>query len=76
MGLRRDEISYLFIMRLVPAIPFFLANLAPALLGVRLNIFCADHGAGIIPGTVVYTLGGAGLGQVFEAGGTPTLALL
>jgi uncharacterized membrane protein YdjX (TVP38/TMEM64 family) len=30
---------------------------------------------GIIPGTVVYTWVGAGLGQVFEAGGTPNLGL-
>lgn len=74
-GLRRDEISYLFIMRLVPAIPFFLANLAPALLGVRLNIFVLTTALGIIPGTVVYTWVGAGLGQVFEAGGTPNLGL-
>lgn len=75
-GLREDEISYLFIMRLVPAIPFFAANLIPALVGVSLSRFVFTTFFGIIPGTVVYTWVGAGLGQVFARGEVPNLGII
>ncbi|MSU91599.1 TVP38/TMEM64 family protein [Rhodobacteraceae bacterium 2CG4] len=75
-GLRENEISYLFLMRLVPAIPFFVANLAPALLGARLRNYVLTTFFGIIPGTVVYTWVGAGLGEVFARGETPDLGIL
>lgn len=75
-GLRENEVSYLFLMRLVPAIPFFIANLAPAFLGVRLRNFVLTTFLGIIPGTLVYTWIGVGLGEVFARGETPNLGLL
>lgn len=75
-GLRANEVSYLFLMRLVPAIPFFAANLAPAFLGVRLRNFVLTTFFGIVPGTVVYTWTGAGLGEVFARGEAPDLGLL
>lgn len=75
-GLKENEISYLFLMRLVPAIPFFVANLAPALLGVRLRNYVFTTFFGIMPGTVVYTWVGAGLGEVFARGETPDLGIL
>ncbi len=75
-GLRRNEISYLLLMRLVPAIPFFVANLAPAFLGVSLRAFALTTFFGIIPGTVVYTWIGVGLGEVFDRGETPDLGLI
>lgn len=74
-GLREDEVSYLFIMRLVPAIPFFVANLAPALLGVKLRNYVLTTFFGIMPGTIVYTWVGAGLGEVFARGERPDLGL-
>ncbi len=75
-GLRRNEISYLMLMRLVPAIPFFVANLAPAFLGVSLRVFALTTFFGIIPGTIVYTWIGVGLGEVFDRGETPDLGLI
>jgi uncharacterized membrane protein YdjX (TVP38/TMEM64 family) len=75
-GLRENELSYLFIMRLVPAIPFFAANLIPALVGVRLGRFVFTTFFGIIPGGVVYTWIGAGLGEVFARGEMPDLGIL
>lgn len=75
-GIRENEISYLFIMRLVPVIPFFVANLAPAFFGVSLRNFALTTFFGIMPGSVVFTSVGAGLGTVFEEGGTPNFDLI
>ena len=75
-GLRENEVSYLLIMRLVPAIPFFVANLAPAFLGVSLRNYVLTTLVGIIPATFIYTWVGVGLGEVFDRGGEPNLGLL
>lgn len=75
-GLRENEISFLFLMRLVPAIPFFLANLAPAFLGVGLRNFAFTTFFGIMPGSIVYTSVGAGLVEVFARGETPNFGII
>lgn len=66
-GLQRDGFSYLLFLRLVPVFPFWLVNLAPALLGVRGTIFLAATAIGILPGTAVFSTVGAGLGGVLDA---------
>ena len=68
--------SMLLLIRLLPAVPFFVANLVPALVGVRLVPFAVTTFLGIIPGTLVLTSVGAGLGAVFERGETPDLGLI
>ncbi|MBO6789938.1 MAG: TVP38/TMEM64 family protein [Dinoroseobacter sp.] len=75
-GLKENELSYLFLIRLVPAVPFFVANLLPALVGVGLGRYVFTTFIGIIPGTAVYTWVGAGLGDVFAAGATPNLGII
>ena len=50
-------------------VPFWFLNLAPALAGMRLLPYAAATFLGIIPATVVFAGIGAGLGQVFDAGG-------
>lgn len=70
------EISFLLIIRLIPAIPFFIANLAPAFLSVRLVNFVWTTFVGIIPGTAVFTSIGAGLGEVLDRGDTPDLGVI
>lgn len=75
-GLRENEWSVLMLMRLVPAVPFFLANLIPAFVGTSLWRFAVTTFLGIIPGGVVYTSVGAGLGDVFARGETPDLAII
>lgn len=74
-GLRENEVSVLFLMRLVPAIPFFAANLLPALVGVSLRNYVVTTFFGIMPGSAVYTWVGAGLGEVFARGETPNLGI-
>lgn len=75
-GLADNEISVLLLLRLVPAVPFFVANLLPALVGVRFRNFLWTTALGIIPGGLVYTWIGVGLGEVFDRGETPDLSLL
>lgn len=75
-GIDENQWSMLFLIRLVPAVPFFVANLVPAFVGVPLWRFAVTTALGIIPGTLVYTSVGAGLGQVFARGETPDLGII
>ena len=70
-GFREDALSYMLVLRLVPLFPFWLVNLAPAFLGVRLSTFVIGTFVGIIPGAFVYASVGTGLGAILESGGTP-----
>ncbi|WP_154666804.1 TVP38/TMEM64 family protein [Litoreibacter arenae] len=75
-GIDENQWSVLFLIRLVPAVPFFVANLVPALVDVPLRRFVISTFFGIIPGSIVYTSVGAGLGEVFERGDTPNLGII
>jgi uncharacterized membrane protein YdjX (TVP38/TMEM64 family) len=67
-GFQENEVSFLFLLRLVPAVPFFIANLLPAFFGVKLLTYVWTTFIGIAPGSAVYTSIGTGLGEVFAAG--------
>ena len=71
-GIRRNAASYLLVLRLVPLFPFFLVNLVPAFVGVPLVVYVVTTFVGIIPGTAVFSLAGAGLGSVLDQGGAVT----
>ena len=75
-GIDANQWEMLFLIRLIPAVPFFAANLVPALVGVPLHRFAVTTFLGIIPGAIVYTSIGAGLGRVFAAGETPDLGVI
>ena len=75
-GIDENQWSMLFIMRLVPVVPFFVANLIPAFVGVPLYRFFISTLLGIIPGGIVYTSVGAGLGEVIARGETPDLGVI
>ncbi|MEM8577959.1 MAG: VTT domain-containing protein, partial [Pseudomonadota bacterium] len=75
-GLDENQWSMLFFIRLVPIVPFFVANLLPAFLGVPLYRYLISTGLGILPGAIVYTSVGAGLGAVFARGETPDLGII
>lgn len=66
-GFEENALSYLLFLRLVPAFPFFVVNLAPALLGVPLKTYVVGTLFGIVPGTLAFSVAGAGLGSVVEA---------
>jgi uncharacterized membrane protein YdjX (TVP38/TMEM64 family) len=67
-GLKDNELSYLFILRLVPIFPFFLVNVAPALFDVKTRNYMISTFFGIIPGSFVYASVGNGIGAVFDRG--------
>ncbi len=75
-GIDDNQWSMLFLIRLVPAVPFFMANLIPSFLEVPLRRFVISTFIGIIPGTTVFTSVGAGLGAVFASGETPDLGII
>lgn len=75
-GFNENALSYMFVLRLVPLFPFWLVNLVPAFLDVRLRTYVIGTFFGIIPGSVVYVSVGAGLGSVFEQGGKPDLGII
>ncbi|WP_235913231.1 TVP38/TMEM64 family protein [Oceanomicrobium pacificus] len=75
-GVHENEVSYLLLIRLVPVVPFWLANLAPAFLGVGLRNFVLTTFFGIIPGTFVYAWVGSGLGALLDRGEAPDLGII
>ena len=75
-GIDENQWSMLFLIRLVPAVPFFAANIIPALVNVPLFRFAVSTFLGIIPGAVVYTSVGAGLSETFARGETPNLGII
>ncbi|MDG1531263.1 MAG: TVP38/TMEM64 family protein [Paracoccaceae bacterium] len=75
-GIDENQWSMLFLIRLVPAVPFFIANLVPSFLEVPLYRFMVSTFFGIMPGALVYTSVGAGLGEVFAKGETPNLGII
>ncbi len=72
----KNEVPVLFLIRLVPAVPFFVANVVPALVGARPRNFALTTFFGIMPGGLVYTWVGSGLGEVFARGETPNLGII
>jgi uncharacterized membrane protein YdjX (TVP38/TMEM64 family) len=61
-GVARDGAYYLFMMRLVPAVPFFLINLGMGLTPMRATTFAAVSWAGMLIGTFLYVNVGAEVG--------------
>lgn len=63
-GFQKDALNYLLFLRLVPAFPFFVVNIAAALLGVPLRTYVIGTVLGIIPATFAFASIGAGLDSV------------
>lgn len=68
-GFNANSFSYMLVLRLVPLFPFWLVNVAAALLGMRLGAYALATLIGIMPGTLVYSSVGAGAGAALAAGG-------
>ena len=66
-GFQENALNYLLFLRLVPLFPFWLINLAPALLGVGLGTYVLGTFFGIIPGTFAFAFAGVGLDSVIAA---------
>ncbi|MEI2386240.1 TVP38/TMEM64 family protein [Breoghania sp. JC706] len=66
-GLREDAFNYLLFLRLTPIFPFWLVNVAPALVNVPLRTYAAATFIGILPGTYAYAVLGSGLDSLISA---------
>ncbi|ATR22455.1 putative membrane spanning protein [Roseomonas mucosa] len=73
-ALEQDGFWYLLSLRFMPVVPFWLGNVAPAMVGMRLPVFAAATALGILPATLVYAWIGAGLAEIFARGGSPDLS--
>jgi uncharacterized membrane protein YdjX (TVP38/TMEM64 family) len=63
-GFQENALSYLLFLRLVPAFPFALVNLAAAVLGVPFTTYVIGTFFGIMPATAAFSSVGAGLAMV------------
>ncbi len=75
-GFRRDSFNYLLFLRLVPVFPFWLVNIVPALLGMKLGPYTLATLIGIVPGAIVYSSVGAGFGTLIDRGERPDLSVI
>lgn len=73
-GFRENELNYMFVLRLVPAFPFWAINIAAGVIGVSTRNFVIGTFFGIVPGTFVYASIGAAAGAAFDAGEDITLS--
>ncbi|MEM9331290.1 MAG: TVP38/TMEM64 family protein [Pseudomonadota bacterium] len=65
-GFQKDAFQYLLTIRLTPVFPFWVVNIVPALLNMKLAPYAIATFIGIIPGTFVYASIGTGLDSVFK----------
>jgi uncharacterized membrane protein YdjX (TVP38/TMEM64 family) len=73
-GFRENELTYMLVLRLIPLFPFWLVNIVPGFLGVSLRNYVLGTFLGIIPGTLVFSSVGSGIGQIldeYDAGNPP-----
>jgi len=74
-GINKEGGFYLFTLRLVPAVPFFVINLGMGLTSLRALTFYWVSQLGMLPGTVVFINAGAELAKIESLGDilSPTL---
>jgi uncharacterized membrane protein YdjX (TVP38/TMEM64 family) len=75
-ALQTNEVPVLISLRLLPIMPFFMVNLLAAAFGVATARFFWTTALGIVPGGLVYTWVGVGLGEVFDRGETPNFSII
>ncbi|MGQ7793972.1 TVP38/TMEM64 family protein [Faunimonas sp. B44] len=68
-GFAENAFSYLLFLRFAPVFPFWLVNLAPALMGMRLLPYVVGTAIGIVPATFAYAYAGEGLEALVDRNG-------
>jgi len=76
-GIKKDGGYYLFTLRLVPAVPFFVINLGMGLTPISAFTFYWVSQVGMLAGTIVYVNAGSELGKLQSLSGilSPTLII-
>ena len=75
-GMERDGAFYLFTLRLVPLVPFFVINLAMGLTRIKPLTFYGVSQLGMLPATLVYVNAGTQLAQIDSLAGIVSPGLL
>jgi pyruvate/2-oxoglutarate dehydrogenase complex dihydrolipoamide dehydrogenase (E3) component/uncharacterized membrane protein YdjX (TVP38/TMEM64 family) len=75
-GMKREGAFYLFTLRLVPAFPFFLVNLAMGLSALPVRTFYWVSQVGMLAGTIAYVNAGTQLANVQSLSGILSPGLL
>ena len=75
-GMERDGAFYLFTLRLVPLVPFFVINLAMGLTRIKPLTFYGVSQLGMLPATLVYVNAGTQLARVDSLAGIVSPGLL
>ena len=75
-AVRRDAFSYIVTLRLVPVMPFWLANLALGFIDIPLRTFVVASFLGILPVSLIYAGLGSGLDRMFARHQRPDLHLV
>jgi pyruvate/2-oxoglutarate dehydrogenase complex dihydrolipoamide dehydrogenase (E3) component/uncharacterized membrane protein YdjX (TVP38/TMEM64 family) len=68
-GIAKEGAFYLFTLRLIPAVPFFLVNLLGGLTPLRLFTFAWVSQLGMLPGTAVYVNAGTQIANISSLSG-------
>lgn len=68
-GIKKDGGFYLFTLRLIPAVPFFVINLVMGLTPMKTLQFFLVSQAGMLAGTIVYVNAGTQLAQIESLAG-------
>ena len=66
-GFKEDQFLYLLSLRFTPVFPFWVVNIVPALLNMKVLPYAAATFLGIIPGTLAYAYIGSGLDSIIVA---------
>jgi pyruvate/2-oxoglutarate dehydrogenase complex dihydrolipoamide dehydrogenase (E3) component/uncharacterized membrane protein YdjX (TVP38/TMEM64 family) len=75
-GIQKDGAFYLFTLRLVPLVPFFVINLVMGLTKMRVWVFYAVSQLGMLAGTAVFVNAGTQLSQITSLKGILSPALI
>jgi pyruvate/2-oxoglutarate dehydrogenase complex dihydrolipoamide dehydrogenase (E3) component/uncharacterized membrane protein YdjX (TVP38/TMEM64 family) len=75
-GMEMEGALYLFTLRLIPAVPFFVINLAMGLTPIRARTFYWVSQLGMLPATIVYVNAGTQLAAIDSLGGILSPALV
>jgi uncharacterized membrane protein YdjX (TVP38/TMEM64 family) len=75
-GFKADAFSYLLTLRLIPAFPLLLVNVASGVMQLPLRTYLLASVLGMAPSSFVYAGIGSGLGHLFAQGSPVTLSTL
>ena len=76
VGFQKNAFSYLLALRLIPVVPFWVVNIVPALLGMRLKHYILATFIGITPGTFIYVWVARSFDSLLSHGQNPNLSAL